>query len=130
MTQFAQLCVTLFANAQNAKSIAKRLNVLSARSTVISHNVTFVAQRIYAKRRIAQSAKLFALQPTVVLNVKLLMLSVLLCVKLPSVTGNVRSQSLALSQSVNSYANALLVILVPVRKVLREVAAHVLIKLT
>jgi hypothetical protein len=130
MIQYARRYVTRYARDQNAKSIVKRLNVLSARFTAISHNVTSVVQRIYVRRRIALSVKLSAHQPTVVLNAKHQMLYVLLCAKQPSVTGSARSQSLVLNQSASSFANAQLVIPVLVRMVLRVVAAHAPTKLT
>jgi len=130
MIQCAQPCATQFASDQSAKSIAKRLNVLSARFTVTSLNATFVAPRIYARRRTALSVRLFAPQPTAALNVKLLTLSAPQCARPPSVTGSARSQSLALSQSASLCASAQLVTLVPVRLVPRPVAATAPIRLT
>jgi hypothetical protein len=130
MIQSAQLSAILSVRDQNAKFIVKRLNVPSARFIVISHNVTFVALRISVRRRIALNARLSAPQLTAVLNVRLLMLSAPQCVKQPNVTGNVRSQLLALNQNVNLSVKDQLVILVPVRLVPRVDAVIALTKLT
>jgi len=130
MILFAQLYVILSANVQNAKFIVRRLSVLNARFTAISHNAMFVVQRISVRRRIALNARLSAPQPTAVLNVRHQMPFVLLCARPLNVTGSARSQSLVLNQNANLFASAQLVILVLVRLVPRVVAATALTKPT
>jgi hypothetical protein len=85
----------------NAKYTVRRLLVLLARFTVISPNVMYAALRICARRLIALSVRLFALQLSAVLLVLLLMLSVLPCAKRLNANGNARSLLYALVLSVS-----------------------------
>jgi hypothetical protein len=102
MIHNAQLLVIQYVKDPNVKFTAKRLLVLPVRFIVISHNVMFVVQRIFANQLIVQSVKLFALQLSVVLLVLHQMLFVHQCAKRLNAIGNARSQLSALVLNVNS----------------------------
>jgi len=130
MIRYAQLYATQYASVQNAKFIARRLSVPSARFIATSHSAMFVAPRISVRRRIVLNVRLSAHQPTAALNVRHQMLFVHQCARPPNVTGSARSQSLALNQNASLCASVQHVIPVPVRLVPRVVAAIALTKLT